>query len=120
MSSELAASIANDAEQADAEVGLRVHTLMWERRITQEQLGKRIGVHQTGLGRRLRGKAGWTVAELKATARELQVTVAYLVGETDERGPEPKGPLSDYSADGLAPIVGLFTRQPIDFAGTAA
>ena len=87
---------ARPAENVDAEIGLRVHTLMWERRITQAALGESIGLDQTGLGRRLRGERKWTPAELRAVAYELSVTVGYLFGEGEPTAPtRPNGPLSD-------------------------
>jgi len=104
-----------DGLTADAEVGLRVHTLMWERRMTQAQLGEKLGLSQTGVGRRLRGTNGWSVADLRATARVLGVTVAYLVGE-EGVNPTPgsvKSQPSDYSADHRAPVVSLFSRREL-------
>lgn len=83
-------------ENVDAEIGLRVHTLMWERRMTQATLGDAIGLDQTGLGRRLRGERKWTPAELRSVSYELGVTVGYLFGEGEPTPPaRPNGPLSD-------------------------
>ena len=79
-------------EPLDVAVGRRVHMLMWEQRITQTQLGRRIGVDQSGLGRRLRGERGWSLDDLAATARELGVSMAYLLGESDSTKPRPDGP----------------------------
>jgi hypothetical protein len=104
-------------ENVDAEIGFRVHTLMWERRITQSALGEKVGVGQSGLGRRLRGERKWTPAELRSVAQELGVTVGYLFGEEEPTIPAgPKGPLSDYSSDGS--VISMFTRLPL--AGSAA
>ena len=86
----------NQEENVDAEIGLRVHSLMWEQRMTQTVLGDRIGLGQSGLGRRLRGERKWTPAELRAVSRELNVTVGYLFGEDGSTGPvRPNSPLSD-------------------------
>lgn len=83
-------SPADRAESLDVAVGRRVHMMMWEQRITQTALGRAIGLDQSGLGKRLRGERGWSLDDLAAVADELDVTIAYLVGETKE-APTPKG-----------------------------
>jgi transcriptional regulator with XRE-family HTH domain len=88
MSTETALSArAQVRASVDAEIGARVHALMWQRRISQISLGRTIGIDQGGVGRRLRGERGWTTAELRAVARELKVSVAFLFGETDDPTP---------------------------------
>lgn len=79
---------AADTERpTDAAIGLRVHLIMWERRITQLELGEAIGMDQSSLGKRLRGDRGWTPDQVVAVARALGTTVAYLFGETSELTP---------------------------------
>lgn len=80
------------ARPMDAAIGLRVHLIMWDRRITQQELGDRIGMDQSSLGRRLRGDRGWTPDQITAVARELGTSVAYLFGETADPSPST-GPL---------------------------
>jgi transcriptional regulator with XRE-family HTH domain len=86
----------------DAIIGRRVHHLMWDRQLTQTSFGSRIGMHQSGLAKKLRGQRGWSADELVVVARELGVSVAYLFAEGDAPEPAqgPNGPLSDYSGDG--------------------
>ncbi|WP_353615667.1 helix-turn-helix transcriptional regulator [Leifsonia sp. ALI-44-B] len=57
---------------------------MWDQKITQTALGNMIGMEQSSVGKRLRGERGWSIANLLATARALNTTVAYLVGEVDD------------------------------------
>jgi transcriptional regulator with XRE-family HTH domain len=71
----------------DAAIGLRVHLIMWDRRITQQELGDAIGMDQSSLGKRLRGDRGWTPDQVVSVARALGTTVAYLFGETSELTP---------------------------------
>lgn len=74
----------------DAEIGERVHLLMWRRGITLKAMAERIGVDATGLGKKLKGQRGFAVQELADLARELSVSVGALFGERDS--PEPTGP----------------------------
>ena len=67
----------------DAVIGRRVHQLMWDRKITQTALAKKIGVHQTALSKKLRGERGWSADELMLVASGLHITVGVLFGETD-------------------------------------
>ena len=71
----------------DAEIGRRIFHLMWDRKITQTEMGKVIGVQQTTLSLKLRGKRPWYSSELRAAANMLDVSVGYLFGEGDEVGP---------------------------------
>lgn len=75
----------------DYEVSRRVNMLMWERKTTQVNLAKLLGVGQSGLSKKVRGEVGWSVADLVAVSAALGTTVAYLVGETDEPR-DPKSP----------------------------
>ncbi len=74
----------------DAEVGRRVHMIMWDRRVTQTALGRLVGLDQSSLGKRLRGERGWSLDDLRAVAGALGTTIGYLVGESEE--PQPDGP----------------------------
>lgn len=74
----------------DAQIGRRVHQLMWDRHITQTAVGARVGMDSSAIAKRLRGKLGWNAAQLKAFAAALDTSVAYLVGETEN--PHPGNP----------------------------
>ncbi len=75
----------------DYEVSRRVNMLMWDRKMTQTALGKRLGVGQSTFSKKVRGELGWSVADLVAVSHVLQTTVAYLVGESDDPN-DPKSP----------------------------
>ncbi|WP_430600877.1 helix-turn-helix domain-containing protein [Brevibacterium sp. K72] len=82
----------DDIPSPDMLVGTRVHMLMWERGMTQVALAPLLGITQTGLSKKLKGRVGWSVSDLLAVARELGTSVAYLVGETENRRPDdPNG-----------------------------
>lgn len=94
----------------DAEVGRRVHMLMWSTKLTQTDFAPRIGLTQAGLSKKLRGERGWSVGELVSVAAALGTTVAYLVGETlDITGPdsEPVG------RTGLEPVTDGLWVAPV-------
>lgn len=73
--------------QVDAEVGRRVHMLMWDRGLTQSAFGERVGIDQSALAKKLRGSRGWSLGEVVTVAQALNVSVAYLFGEDDGVGP---------------------------------
>lgn len=68
----------------DLEVGRRVNMRMWDRHVTQTAIAPKLGISQSVMARKVRGQAGWSIAQLVAAARELGTTVAYLVGEIDD------------------------------------
>lgn len=77
----------------NAEIGRRVHQLMWDRQMTQTTFGELTGMDQSSVAKRLRGKVGWPAAAIVDTARVLDTTIAYLFGETDSSQPAPpRGP----------------------------
>ncbi len=71
-------------------VGRRIHQVMWDRQITQKELAPRIGMAQNTLSSKVRGKRGWSLDELLTIAAELRISVAWLVGESND--PTPGGP----------------------------
>jgi hypothetical protein len=80
----------------DVQIGRRVHQLLWDRHITQTDFGRMVGMDQSSVAKRLRGKLGWSAAQVKAAALVLNASISDLYGETDEpSGPTPNGPLSD-------------------------
>ena len=84
-----ALSATPERHDTDAEIGRRVFHLMWDRKITQTEMGRVIGVGQTTLSKKLRGERPWYSSELRSAADKLGVTVGYLFGETEN--PQPGG-----------------------------
>lgn len=89
MSSQRATSV-TPIEDVNVEIGRRVHQLMWDRHVSQTEFGKRIGMDQSSVAKRLRGNLGWSATHIKQAAAALDTTAAYLFGET--ANPEPTGP----------------------------
>lgn len=77
-------------ESSDARIGRRVFHLMWDRKITQTELGRQLNIGQSSMSKKLRGERPWYTAELELVADLLEVSVGYLFGETKE-APTPKG-----------------------------
>lgn len=103
---------------ADAEVGRRVHMIMWDRQLKQTELGPRIGMEQSTLSKKLRGLRPWSLEEVVTVARELHTSVAYLIGEVDDAGNmvhplglEPRTHCFR-AGGGIAPVVSLFGPRP--------
>lgn len=71
----------------DSEIGQRAHMLIWSERRKQGDVAAQIGMSSGSLGLKLKGQRGWAIAELVSLADALNTTVAYLVGETDQNGP---------------------------------
>jgi hypothetical protein len=95
MSSTQATSVIDPIE-IDAQIGRRVHQLLWDRHITQTEFGRMIGMDQSSVAKRLRGKLGWSAAQVKAAALVLRTSITDLYGEDEgPLNPTPKGPLSD-------------------------
>jgi transcriptional regulator with XRE-family HTH domain len=69
------------AQQANAAVGARINALMWAKRVTQRQLAAALGVNQSGVSARLRGRTALTVGELFVVAALLDVDPVDLVNE---------------------------------------
>lgn len=101
----------------DAEIGRRVHQLMWDRGMRQTQMATAIGMDQSSVAKRLRGKLGWSATMLIRTAAVLDTTVGYLVGETDNSTNNPVGPAglepttSTVDTRRVAPVIPL-TEAP--------
>lgn len=92
----------------DAEVGRRVHMLMWDKQLTQTAFGAQIGIDQSALAKKLRGQRGWSLDEIATVASVLGVSVSYLFGEGDGVGPAGIEPTTSTVDDGrLAPVTPL-------------
>jgi transcriptional regulator with XRE-family HTH domain len=91
MASETSAAVVAPIADLDVQIGRRAHQLMWDRQMTQTAFAARVGMDQSSVAKRLRGKLGWSAAHLVQAATVLGTTVSYLVGEDDEKAPTPKG-----------------------------
>jgi transcriptional regulator with XRE-family HTH domain len=101
----------------DAFIGRRVHQLMWDAHMTQTDLGNALGMDQSTVAKRLRGKVGWPAALLVRIAPVLNTTVAYLVGESAAAHPTgPNGPTLDYGSDGSAVVTDLLSFRKLKTA----
>lgn len=76
---------------ADELVGRRVHHLLWLRKMNQSEFANRFGCTQSTIAKRLKGKMSWKVEDLMQTARILDTSVAFLVGEAASPD-DPKSP----------------------------
>lgn len=75
---------------ADGIVGERIHQIMWRERISQARVAETLGLTQSSVSKRLRGATPWTLDELLAIARILNVSPADLL-PGDDYSPVPKG-----------------------------
>lgn len=89
----------NQRRQTDAEVGRRVHMLMWDQGVTQTAFGKLVGIDQSSLAKKLRGQRGWSLDEVRDVAQALRTSVAFLFGESEDPAPRPSGALNPRPTD---------------------
>lgn len=75
-----------DKKSENAVIGEKVHTLMWRAKRTQAQLADLLGVHQSAVSNRLKGKTDWTAVELAITAGWLGVEISDLVPQVNQDG----------------------------------
>lgn len=61
----------------------RLTELRKQKKISQEELAKKIGVHQNVIGRYERGEAKPSIELAAKLAKVLEVSLDYLVGNTD-------------------------------------
>jgi len=64
---------------ADEHVGREVHTLMWQRRMTNRAIAARLGMDESTFARKLRGNRKWALGEVLEVAGILGVPVADLL-----------------------------------------
>lgn len=62
----------------DAIIGENVHQLMWRSKETQVKVSELLGMTQSALSNKLRGKRPWFAGEIDAVARHYQVSVGAL------------------------------------------
>lgn len=77
-----------DTEAMDAQIGFRVHTLIWRQRRKQVEIARQLGITSSVLSKKLRGDSGWSAAQLVVTAQALGVSVGSLFGESTIAGPD--------------------------------
>lgn len=70
-------------------IGARCHQAMFLRRISARKMAPAIGVSGSILARKLRGTVAWSAVDVVAAAQHLNVSIAYLMGETSD--PQPGG-----------------------------
>lgn len=91
--------------------------LIWRAGRTQLDVAEALGVDSTGLGKKLKGKRGWALQEIKDLAAELGTSAAYLIGETEDAGPnftDPNLQPTDYKAAGSGgAVIDLMTRVEV-------
>lgn len=64
------------------DVAAEVRAVLARKQIRQRGLGEALGLNQPATSRRLSGSLEWTVTEIQAVAKFLDVPVASLFGET--------------------------------------
>lgn len=89
---------AHDDESIDAAIGRRVHQVMWDSKVTQTAFAEMIHMDQSSVAKRLRGKLGWGAKHVAQAAHALDVSIAYLYGETENPHPHD----TDGGPDGAA------------------
>ncbi|WP_029926311.1 helix-turn-helix domain-containing protein, partial [Nocardia otitidiscaviarum] len=68
----------------DEFIGERVHAVMWRLKMSQTDLAKKLGITQTALSHKLRGKRPFYAREIGAISRALGVNPAYFYGFTED------------------------------------
>jgi transcriptional regulator with XRE-family HTH domain len=79
-----------EANEIDAQVGERIHTIMWRRRMSQAALAESIGITQSTLSKKLRGTVPMSVFELVSISVVLGVPADSLLPRLDSNQ-EPSG-----------------------------
>ena len=100
----MTASVPNtEREQTDDEIiGERVHQVMWRLKISQTEMAGKLGLDQSSVSNKLRGKRPFFARELVHVAEILNVSITDLL-------PERKGPRHPGDA---GPEVGRVGLEP--------
>jgi transcriptional regulator with XRE-family HTH domain len=61
-------------------IGERISDELYRRRVAKRTFATKVGMSRTGLYRRLTGATELTVSEVEAIARELDVSVEWVLG----------------------------------------
>ncbi len=70
-------------QSIDAQIGERVHQLMFRRRLSQTVVAPFVGVGQGTLSRKLRGEVAWSAEDVIKVAAVLAVEPAVLLPRLD-------------------------------------
>jgi len=65
------------------QIGERIADELYRRRVAKRAFAPRVGMSRTGLYRRLTGETEFTVSQIEAIARELGVTLDWLLGRDE-------------------------------------
>ena len=70
----------------DVAIGEAVHHEMWRQGVPQSRLAKKLGITQSALSRKVRGRRPFYASEVMAIARELRVPVEQLLPQDGSGG----------------------------------
>lgn len=75
----------------DQLVGRNVHMILWERDLDQKDIAPKLGMQQSALSKKLRGRRKWTLDEIWTIAETLGVDPRTLLPEwvAGDSNPEP-------------------------------
>ncbi|WP_411157526.1 helix-turn-helix domain-containing protein [Nocardia otitidiscaviarum] len=80
-------SVEEQRRAHDEFIGERVHAVMWRLKMSQTDLAAELGITQTALSHKLRGKRPFYARELGAVSVALGANPAYFYGLTDDPRP---------------------------------
>lgn len=87
MTTRLESAAPVDGRSFDEQLGEAIHQVMWRRKITQTEFAARVlGITQSALSQKLRGKRPFLAGELVAVADELGLDLNQL---TPRKNPPP-------------------------------
>lgn len=73
--------VMQEADSVGRRLGERIHNIMWRRGLTQLSLADALGLDQSTLSKKLRGKRRWYADEIAIVASTLGVSAGDLYGE---------------------------------------
>jgi transcriptional regulator with XRE-family HTH domain len=91
-----------DNVTVDEAVGTLVHRVMWQAKVSQSEMARRLGLTKSGLGKKILGQRPWTVEELLAVATELRIDPKLLVPAVAD--PDDEGAAQEAPATGIGPV----------------
>ncbi|GEM_PF-2127769 len=77
----------------------RIVALLWRKKMSMTALGRRVGMSSPSISQKMKGDRRWFVEDLVAVAAELDTSVGYLLGETDDDA-APKTTAAPSAGDG--------------------
>lgn len=84
---------AEDPRNTNFVMGERVHRQMWRGQVSQTAFAPVLGMTQSALSAKLRGRRAFTSDEILKVAEVFGVSLDYLFGKTED--PRPVGPNGD-------------------------